>query len=146
MVPPSAQYLEVKCSKESRIINCNDIMFIEAKNKQTIVYLKDQSIIETDHLLQWYQERLPPPDFCRSHRSYIVNFNHIDVVGKDHYALKGGIKVPVSNSKRNYSRECLKIFLEKSKKYSLAKKYLLLLKNFIHSQISRFTPNKRFCI
>ncbi len=100
MAPPSSQLLEVRFNKKSRIINCNDIMFLEAKNKQTIVYLKDQSIIETDHLLKWDQKRLPNPDFCRSQRSYIVNFNHIDVIGKDHYTFKGGIKVPVSYSKR----------------------------------------------
>jgi len=109
-------------------------MFVVAKNKQTIVYLEDQSIIETDHLLKWYQERLPYPDFCRSHRSYIVNLNHIEVINKDHYIFKEGLKVPVSDSKRNYSRECLKIFLEKSKKYSLQKKHLSLPKRHLSLQ------------
>lgn len=80
------------------ILDCSQILYCQAENSYTKIFLKDETAILVSMVLHRVHENLPSGSFCRCHRSYIVN--KIEVHSYDKLrkclSLKCGIEVPVS--------------------------------------------------
>jgi len=85
------------------IVDFKDILYIEAKGSySSVCYLKDgrsEKSIITSNLLSEYEELLPAEMFCRIHRSYLVNCNHVKKIHGDEGAfavMTNNVEIPVS--------------------------------------------------
>lgn len=57
-------------------VHASDIVFVESVNKKTIVHTIDTDYQSIHPIMKWV-ELLPTNCFFQSHRSFIVNFNHV---------------------------------------------------------------------
>lgn len=58
-------------------IDLDDILLIQREERMTVIYTEDGARYITSDSLSELEERLPADTFFRSHKSYIVNINHI---------------------------------------------------------------------
>jgi len=75
-------------------INIDDIYFVEADNKSSIIHLSDKTIYQPK-LLSFFEKALPPDKFFRCHKSFIVGFKHI--------AKREGYEIIFDNRKSVYA-------------------------------------------
>lgn len=88
------------------------ILFAEAAGSYTAFYLQGSRKITASRQLGSYETLLTNPTFFRSHKSFIINLQHLKgYSSKNGYTalLAGGYEIPVSRRK-------LPLFLELSKK------------------------------
>ena len=93
------KWLKVRTRLGNCYIPINKIIFIKAQNKTTKIFFTDLSFQETNHLLKWYQNKLPIPYFFRCHHSYIVNCMLVDFYCWNVIITKGKFRIPVSRQK-----------------------------------------------
>lgn len=83
---------------ESRFLRLNlkDIRYIEALADYIIlVTTKDKLVVH--HTMKGMESKLPGSSFCRVHRSYIINLNHVDYI-EDMVVVIGEKGIPVGAS------------------------------------------------
>ncbi len=79
---------------------CKDILYFEAANHNVMVKI-GQDIFECRENIGKLGRSLEEFGFCLVHRGYLVNLDHIKVVGSKGIILDNGDKLPVS--RRKYS-------------------------------------------
>lgn len=87
-------------------VNIADILFIEGLDDYLKVHVKDQKTIVTRMTMKAILEKLPPNDFIRVHRSFIVPFNRISHVRNKIIFVEGN-EIPIGGS---YEETVLKLF------------------------------------
>lgn len=103
---------EVKTSLGYKMIDCHNIVFLEAKGKFTIIHLDEKSEIITYHLLKWYSEYLFESYFFRCHHSYSINCSYVDYYTRKEIVMKDGSKVPLSRGKLSSFKVKLRHIIE----------------------------------
>ena len=89
------------CRKgEQLIVKTADIIYCEVIDRKVILHLTNKRTIEYYCKISELENKLGR-QFCRSHRSYIVNLKYIVSCGANEITLTNGEKVPVSRSRRN---------------------------------------------
>lgn len=66
----------LKSYKDFRYVRMTDILFLKADNNTTDFFIQEGTIVTSMSSLGYYESALPD-FFCRVHRSFIVNANHI---------------------------------------------------------------------
>lgn len=100
--------------EEYNLISAEDILYISANNKYTVVFTK-HGIYNTKKSLESWSSRLKKKIFFRCHRSYIVNLKHIVKISpmfNKNYIIKlkdQAIDIPVSKSYINELMEILNL-------------------------------------
>jgi two-component system LytT family response regulator len=61
-------------------IDIPGILLIQREERSSVLYLADGSRYISSDSLSELEQRLPQDTFFRSHKSYIVNLNHIDSI------------------------------------------------------------------
>ena len=61
-------------------VDLNDILLVQREERATVVYVADGGRFVTGDTLGEMEERLPEGMFFRTHKSYIVNINHIESI------------------------------------------------------------------
>lgn len=61
-------------------IDLDELMLIQREDRATVLYTSDGTRYVTSDSLSELEERLPAGMFFRTHKSYIVNVNHIDSI------------------------------------------------------------------
>mgnify|MGYP006293998821 CR=1 FL=1 len=86
-----------------------EICFLEAKRHYTLMIMKNNEKHEITLSLRQIHERLDSNNFIRTHRSYVVNVNHICRVKGAFELLKLATKdeIPVSRQRRPEVRKVL---------------------------------------
>jgi two-component system, LytTR family, response regulator len=74
--PKKATALPIKSGDRINLVRYENISFLEAQDKYVCVFTVDGQKFLTDHSLTALAERLPG-NFCRVHRSYIINKERI---------------------------------------------------------------------
>jgi two-component system, LytTR family, response regulator len=94
-----AEYLFIKTEHRIQKINLCDILFIEALQNYITLYTAGLRIISLQTLKK-IEEQLPPKEFVRVHKSYIVSLRHITSIERSRITI-GGQVVPVGDSYRD---------------------------------------------
>lgn len=89
------------------VICSTEIVYAEAFGHKIEVLLSDGRRITHGIPLGELERQLPPENFFRCHKSYLVNLQHIRQIGLSELLLTGGAHVPLSRHRR---RELLQVF------------------------------------
>ncbi|OFI05552.1 transcriptional regulatory protein YpdB [Clostridium acetireducens DSM 10703] len=96
------------------VINTSDILYCEAKERTTIVYIKNDNFIVKESISN-FLKKLPQVQFFRTHRSFIVNLDKIVEIipwfnNTFILRLKGiDSKIPVSRNNVHKFKEIMNI-------------------------------------
>ena len=104
------EVIEVKTTDGVIVLKPSQILYIKAERKFSVIFFEDKSNMIVFHMLNWFEGRLRPPCFCRSHNSYLINCCHVHSIDHSSIILNGKIPVPVSRKKMDHFRENLKDF------------------------------------
>ena len=99
--------IEVTCDYQPVLIPADSIRYIEVADKACIIHGEQE--IRTYMRLGNLLELLPPDDFIRTHRSFVVRLACIQSINRNAFALKGGGSVPISQS---YHNDCKRAYIE----------------------------------
>lgn len=97
-------YFILKKGKELLKVNYDDIYYFISFDHYIDMHTKDEVITFKEKIGQVEQD-LPNEQFCRCHRSYIVNLKYIDTMSKNEIILDNEVKIPVSKSRVNSTHE-----------------------------------------
>ncbi|MDR0347098.1 MAG: LytTR family DNA-binding domain-containing protein [Coriobacteriales bacterium] len=82
------------------VIPLNDIIFVESSNRRSLIYTTGETYATT-LTIDALEKLLPSPRFLRSHRSYIVNLDHVEDLEEDFIMDNGDIAyVAVKNHRK----------------------------------------------
>ena len=102
----------VRNGNKIQIIPIGEILYLEAQDDYVMLHLKDERHLK-ERTMRYFEEHLPPDQFVRTHRSWIVQVGVIDQIelyDRENYILKGrdGRQIPVSRSGYQRLKEVLK--------------------------------------
>ncbi len=105
------QKILLKTSECEFLLHLKDIYYIEANNKDCIIYY------DTDRLtirkgLTDLEELFPKHSFYRTHRKYLVNLAHVREFDETKLSLDCGITLPISRRKSFPFRNALERYIE----------------------------------
>jgi two-component system, LytTR family, response regulator len=106
---PSITRVVVRKGNAINIIPVENIRYIEAQDDYVMVYFNGGKALKQQRM-KFFETSLPPAEFTRIHRSYIVRIAEIAKIepyGKENYIaiLKSGDKLPVSRAGYKHLRE-----------------------------------------
>ena len=96
------------CGTDTKILLSN-IEYLESNLRKVIFALSGNREIEVVGKLTDYEDFLLSHGFCRCHKSYIVNIEHIDSIDSDVFCLTGGKKIKIS---RTYLQSAKKAYFD----------------------------------
>ena len=79
-------------------VNIEDIMYIEVFRTELDVHCKNGILICTGSLVETYGV-LPTRQFYRSHRSFIVNLQHVVQINRYQFTMSNGDKVTIAKNR-----------------------------------------------
>jgi two-component system LytT family response regulator len=100
---PSPKVLSIASKESVEIINIPDIVYLEARNTATAIFLQGNKKFVSSKPMKDLQAKLPDEQFLRIHKSYLVNVNHIVRYKKARFGtlvLSNGAEVPVAEAKK----------------------------------------------
>ena len=104
-LPDSSKYITLKADHRIYKVLLDDISHIEGLREYVTFHTRDKKIIVLESLKK-LEEQLPPSQFKRVHKSFIVNTTRIDTLYGNQLEL-GELKIPIGQS---YKEEVLKLF------------------------------------
>ena len=109
--PSQSQRIVVKNGSKIKIIPVHDVQYLEAADDYVKIHTTEGYFLK-NKTMNHFEQSLDGQQFVRSHRSYIVNVQHItriDPYEKDNHIaiLRSGAKVPVSRSGYGKLKEVL---------------------------------------
>ncbi len=94
--------VSVKTAGEYVTVNTQDIVFIEAQNKEIIIHMLNGCDIVTKTALSRLYEMMPHDHFVKTHKSFIINLEYVSHRNQNSVTLKGcAICVPISRKNKN---------------------------------------------
>ena len=102
-------YISVTYSGTETKILLSNIQCMESNLRKVIITLSENREIEIVGKLADFEEYLIKHGFCRCHKSYIVNLEHIDSIENDTFFLTGGRTVKIS---RTYLQKAKKAYFD----------------------------------
>ena len=99
----TSAYLPVTCGGAVRRLPVGKIVYMESNRRKVIVHMVDDTV-ETYAKLSDLEDQLPP-NFVRSHMSFLVNMNYLEWVDGKTATLSTGIQLPVSRQRSVATRE-----------------------------------------
>lgn len=104
-IPTEKEFMFVKSEYRTLKIYLKNILYIEGLKDYVKIYLEDQpKPILTLLSMKAMEEFLPQPQFCRVHRSYIVQMDKIEEVERSRIVF-GKTYVPISDSNKEYIQD-----------------------------------------
>jgi DNA-binding LytR/AlgR family response regulator len=98
---PARNFIFVKSEYKLVKATFSDIIFILGMKDYTQVYLKGKSSpITTLQNLKEFEKKLPPTEFIRVHRSYIISAAHIDYIARNEIVM-GKFNIPIGDAFRS---------------------------------------------
>jgi len=103
---PAEKYFFVKTENRLQKVFFNDILYIEGQGDYLRIIAKDVKIMTLQNF-KTLETILPPGNFLRVHKSYMVAINKIDSVSRNRISI-GKTTIPVSDSYKNLFYDTLK--------------------------------------
>ena len=105
----------VETSQGVHILPVSSIVMVEAQRKKVLVHTTTQDF-ESLHTMQYWLELLPPNRFFQTHRSFIVNYEHI--TDFDHtlvHLVNGQFDAYLTKRKYSAFKEAYLLYLESTR-------------------------------
>jgi DNA-binding LytR/AlgR family response regulator len=90
------EYMFVKSDQKLIKINFADIDYIEGMKDYVKIFTREKMIV-TLHTMKYFESNLPPNDFIRIHKSYIVNLNAIKTISGNELEVRQ-VRIPIGSS------------------------------------------------
>ena len=90
--------LRVRTAWEEVDVRFRDIRYVEIRNHQAILRTREQDL-SVWRSLDELEEEMHDKRFLRSHRSYLVNLEHVKALEKSDFLMDCGDLVPISRQK-----------------------------------------------
>ncbi len=90
---------------ESRRIFKDDIYYIEVDNHHIILHLHEETI-RFKAKLKEFEMQFKEPQFCKCHRSYIVNLKYTGKISREGVEIDGKETLPISKSRWEALNHC----------------------------------------
>ncbi len=108
---PAEMKLCIPDMKGFRVVELSDIIYCESESSYTIFHLQNRQTITASKSIMEYEALLQHNGFCRIHKSFLVNLQHI----REYVRGEGG-SVVLSNDKTiEVSRRKKEVFIAKMK-------------------------------
>jgi two-component system LytT family response regulator len=91
-------------------IRFNEIKYIESMREYVRIHLTENAPVMTLLSMKSLEEKLPPRQFMRVHRSYIVNLNKINVIERNRIKFDKEVYIPVGEQ----YKEAFQQYVEKN--------------------------------
>ena len=98
-----------------RIVHVEDIMYLQANNSYTILYVTGNQQIMATRTLGDFEKILEMPQFFRIHKSTIINLNFL----AGYSSIQGNFAEMSDGSRHDISRRKIQEFRERIKQYTL---------------------------
>lgn len=95
----------IPCRDGYKRILKNDIYYVEVDNHHIKVHLQDEEY-RFNAQLRDLGEQFQEPQFCKCHRSYIINFSYVTKMTKECVQIENGVELPVSRNRWNDMNRC----------------------------------------
>jgi len=97
----SGKYLRVGSKHKGEYLDKSQILYIEACESYSWIYLKGGSRILSSKNIGYHQETFSEDNFTRIHRSYLINLSYLKLYEPRYRLvhLRGEIVLPVSHRK-----------------------------------------------
>ncbi len=92
------QYISITYSGTETRILLSNIQCLESNLRKVVFTLSENREIEVMGKLTDFEGFLTAHGFCRCHKSYLVNIEHIDSIDGDEFCLMGGKKIKISRA------------------------------------------------
>ena len=99
-----SSYFLLKKGKEILKVSYDDIYYFISFDHYVDMHTTDEVITFKEKIGQ-VEQQLPQEQFCRCHRSYILNLKYIDTISKNEIVLDNEAKIPVSKSRVTKTHE-----------------------------------------
>lgn len=116
-IASSSPKIVIKSFHESVIIESKSLIYIEVKDKYSFVHYwtkedpRREEIIMTASGLNHLEEVLAGKNFCRIHRKYCINLEHVVGYNSLSVQMDCGVSLPVSYRKSAAFRDAFEAFL-----------------------------------
>ena len=105
--------IQVQDMDRQTILYVNDILYLEAQNKNVKIVLREQSLYDKNGI-DFYTQCLVSDDFYRVHRSYLINFNYITFIEKLNVQMANGDLIPISRLRKKLFDEAFQSFVKRT--------------------------------
>ena len=94
----NGNFLFIRANKKVHKVSIDDIYFIEGLGDYIKINLKDSHLV-TNYSMKKMEDLLPPKDFFRIHKSFIIRFDKISTIEGNLVEINNK-KLPIGNSYR----------------------------------------------
>ncbi len=102
------QKIDIHFKTETRLINIEDIIYIESYNRKRYVYLKDETLA-TLETIDSFEKRLPKGLFYHPQKSFLVNLGHVMKSNRTELTMEDGRIIPfVKGTYDQFNRSLMK--------------------------------------
>jgi two-component system LytT family response regulator len=91
--PAQSDFILIKSGTQTFHVRLADILYLEASGNHVLVVTKEKKIITLCPLTE-LQQALPPEQFYRVHKSFIISLKHLEVI-KRHQVQVAGTVIPL---------------------------------------------------
>lgn len=103
---PANTWLFVKTEHRIQKINLSEVLYVEGLENYVSIQTSTERILSLQTLKR-LAEQLPPKEFVRVHRSFIISMRHISYVERSSIFLNNGFSIAIGNSYRGNFYEIL---------------------------------------
>lgn len=82
-----------------------DICYLEAEDHFLSIHTREQ-VFRIRSQMKKYEEKFSEPQFCKCHRSYIVNMQYVEQLTRKNVVMEDGDVLPVSRNKWEGMNQC----------------------------------------
>ncbi|MBD2768530.1 response regulator transcription factor [Hymenobacter sp. BT664] len=93
-LPAAPSHVTVRADGLPRQVALADLHYLEGKGNYVRLHLPESKLVVLQTMRQW-EESLPAAQFCRAHKSFIVNLNHVARLEGDEVVLTNGSRIPL---------------------------------------------------
>lgn len=117
IIKPFKKYnakLCINTQSVNHIVDKSDITYLKSDSNYCTIHLLDGSKIVCSKTLKEINGRIRNPIFVRVHTSFVVNVNEIISIdsGYNTIKLRGGIKIPISRTRKTNLKDIVKRFFD----------------------------------
>ena len=92
--------LTVRVDWDNVELRLNEIRYVEVQRNDVIFHLEKRTL-RTRGVMSELEHELDNGDFCRCHRSFLVNFSYVSGVERGGFRMSDGQLVPIGPQKKN---------------------------------------------